>query len=106
MLLQPKSLSSIKIDGLLDDELISEFCRTKFSSTTGSTNVSTGEYIHNLISPRKRSSLITKPSLENLVKKLKPGLGFDGIHAYHVKHLDSHILIYIMKFLNMCLTVA
>ena len=54
----------------------------------------------------QRNRLITKPSLESVVKNLKPGLGFDDIHAYHIRHLVSHKLFYILKFLNIYLTAA
>ena len=101
-----QSLKSVEIDGFRDDGQISELFKTKFSSITGSTNGNHEEYSHSFNSQMQCSSLISKPSLESIVKNLKPALGFDGIHASHIKHLDSHNLFYVLKFLNICLTAA
>ena len=96
-----KKIKNNEINDLTDNDDVARLFRDKFKAVTGSVN----DYVPECEGFRDNASFQNRFSNRHVrcaLSQLKNGIGFDGIHANHLKFTSpiiSHILV---RFINSC----
>ena len=88
-------------DGLTDNDDVARLFHDKFKAVTGSVN----DYVPECEGFRGNASFRNKFSSRHVrcaLGQLKNGIGFDGIHANHLKFTSPIISHILARFINSC----
>ena len=92
--------TTVCVDEERDPARIADLFATKFSQVNGGGNSIIEENLTTTQTPLVQRFLAR--DIKRSVEKLKDGCGRDGLHAKHLKFLDSNNLLLLKTFYNAC----
>ena len=92
-----------EIDGLKEPKAIAENFARIFSAITGELREDATDSLNDARDNPIDTFKFSLGNVEEAAKRLKVGIGFDGIHSNHIKFLNKESLSYFRNFFNKCL---